>query len=120
VLEDVRDGFVTPQAAREYYGVVIAGGQIDEGQTTALRAQGMATNRPARFDLGDRRQAFLDRHPTAVLDCLSELLTTLPATLRYRAKQIAFAHMRSCDGPSVDPDWLRAEWPHVKAALLGR
>lgn len=40
VLEDVQNGYVSPQAAREEYGVVIdpATGGVDEAATRALRA----------------------------------------------------------------------------------
>jgi N-methylhydantoinase B len=41
VLADVLGGFVSPEAAREKYGVAITGGTIDAAATTALRA-----NRP--------------------------------------------------------------------------
>ena len=38
VLEDVLDEYVSVHAARDVYGVVIAGGQIDMSTTSALRA----------------------------------------------------------------------------------
>ncbi|RBI83323.1 hydantoinase B/oxoprolinase family protein [Rhodosalinus halophilus] len=41
VLEDVRDGLLTPESARKSYRVVIAdGGTVDAAATEALRAQG--------------------------------------------------------------------------------
>jgi len=39
VLQDVRNEFVSEQAAREDYGVVIAGDAVDKAATTALRRQ---------------------------------------------------------------------------------
>lgn len=39
VLDDVAEGIVTPQCARERYGVVLVGGACDERQTAALRAE---------------------------------------------------------------------------------
>ena len=38
VLEDVLDDYVSVEAAREEYGVVIVGEQIDTAATSALRA----------------------------------------------------------------------------------
>ena len=37
VLEDVRDGYISTAAADAKYGVIIAGGQIDEAATAARR-----------------------------------------------------------------------------------
>jgi N-methylhydantoinase B len=39
VLDDVLDGYVSAEAAREVYGVVVAGHEVDERATTALRAE---------------------------------------------------------------------------------
>jgi N-methylhydantoinase B len=38
VLEDVLDEKVSPEAAREFYGVVVTGGELDETATRELRA----------------------------------------------------------------------------------
>jgi N-methylhydantoinase B len=38
VLDDVRDGYVSPEAARSAYGVVLAGDAVDESATRELRA----------------------------------------------------------------------------------
>ena len=38
MLEDVLDDYVSIEAAREAYGVVIVGEQVDEKATAALRA----------------------------------------------------------------------------------
>jgi N-methylhydantoinase B len=38
VLDDVLDDYVSVEAARELYGVVIAGDRVDEPATAALRA----------------------------------------------------------------------------------
>ncbi|MEM8662689.1 MAG: hydantoinase B/oxoprolinase family protein, partial [Pseudomonadota bacterium] len=39
VLDDVLDGLIDTTAARRDYGVVIAGGKVDEAATKAARAQ---------------------------------------------------------------------------------
>jgi N-methylhydantoinase B len=38
VLEDVRNGYVSAAAAVAKYGVVIAGGEIDEAETARQRS----------------------------------------------------------------------------------
>jgi N-methylhydantoinase B len=39
VLADVRDGKVSPEKAREAYGVVVADGRIDEAATAERRRE---------------------------------------------------------------------------------
>ncbi|GAB1822407.1 hydantoinase B/oxoprolinase family protein [Herbidospora sp. RD11066] len=51
VADDVRDGKVSLEAAREDYGVVFADGRVDEAATEALRAE-LRVPREAFFDRG--------------------------------------------------------------------
>jgi hypothetical protein len=44
-MRDVRAGYVSPAAARDAYGVVIADGAVDAAATTALRAE-LRSQRP--------------------------------------------------------------------------
>ena len=46
VLADVREGYVSSQAARQRYGVVITGGAVDVQATEALRRQMRITGEP--------------------------------------------------------------------------
>jgi N-methylhydantoinase B len=46
VLRDVRDGVVSAAAAREVYGVALAGGGVDEAATAALRGEMRQAHRP--------------------------------------------------------------------------
>jgi N-methylhydantoinase B len=60
VLKDVRNEFVSEQAAREDYGVVIADGKVDEAATTALRREMRAARRWAEvpvYSHGDKLAA---------------------------------------------------------------
>jgi N-methylhydantoinase B len=43
VLEDVLGGFVSVDAARKHYGVVVSAGALDLATTTALRSRRPAT-----------------------------------------------------------------------------
>jgi N-methylhydantoinase B len=38
VLQDVVDGYITPQAAHDLYGVILREGRVDPSATTAQRA----------------------------------------------------------------------------------
>ena len=59
VLGDVLDGFISEQAARREYGVVLSGGQIDDDATAACRA---AMTRPSdMFHRGKHYDANDDR-----------------------------------------------------------
>lgn len=53
VLEDVLDGFVSVEAARTLYGVVIAGEEVDTNATDAMRADRPATRRFHRQEYVD-------------------------------------------------------------------
>lgn len=119
VLDDVLDGFVSIGAARAQYGVAIAGATVDLEATQELRRNGMARGIAARFNLGTGRQRFMNQFSPALLDELAGLLASLPLTLRYRAKQLAFARMSQA-ATAVDAGWLRQHWSEIQDALLGR
>jgi hypothetical protein len=119
VLDDVLDGFVGVGAARERYGVVIDKATLNLEATHELRRAGAANNMPARFDLGKGRRRFMAQYSPALLDELAWLLAALPPTLRYRAKQLAFARMSQA-ATALDASWLRQHWSEIEDTLLGR
>jgi N-methylhydantoinase B len=43
VLDDLREGRVTPESARDVYGVIVSGGVVDEAATAAARQAGTKT-----------------------------------------------------------------------------
>jgi N-methylhydantoinase B len=60
VALDVRRGYVSPEKAREDYGVVIAAGEVDAGATASLRKAREADSpkgEPPIFDYGTTRDA---------------------------------------------------------------
>ena len=79
VLRDVAAGFVSPDAAREVYGVAVSDGAVDEAETAALRA-----SRPNRepFGFGPERTAWEEVFDDAAMCELSRRLLALPASLR--------------------------------------
>jgi N-methylhydantoinase B len=120
VLADVLDGFVSIEAARDVYRVVVSGVALDGHATAALRTKSTDENSEPLYSFGVGRGEHRRRFPGALLDALSERLGTLPVSLRYRAKQIAFAHMLAHGGDVVELAWLDARWPQIEAELRGR
>jgi N-methylhydantoinase B len=84
VLADVRAGLLTPEHAREAYGVAVKEGAVDRPATDALRAQRRPGATPAgAFDFGAARDAHERRWPQEIQDAFVALLMALP--LPYRA-----------------------------------
>jgi len=92
VLRDVRCGFVSAEAARRDYGVVLADGALDEKKTAALRRRLAAKAKPdgAFFDYGPERTAFERVWNGANYAALTELLATLPVHWRFFMKHRVF------------------------------
>lgn len=90
VLHDVERGFVSPEAARRDYGVVIdAGGALDEAASAALRAAG--ADRPAEaFDFGDSRRQWESVFSDALVTRLNAALMRLPASARGRQRRAIY------------------------------
>ena len=95
VLKDVRNEFVSPDAAREDYGVVLAGEPltVDEAATGALREAMRARqgDRPVRYTLGNgARGGIEDQMETAVdlviFDCDGVLVDSEPIFSRAHAE----------------------------------
>jgi N-methylhydantoinase B len=126
VQRDVRLGVVTPQAAMRDYGVVIAGGVVDDAATEALRAA-----RPARdakaFDFGAERDAYEAVFPDAAQTRLNAALFEKPkrqrGRLRRRVMEAAVPDMpRAGHRPLVevlaDPEAAQARFEAAFAELL--
>ena len=80
VLDEVRDGLLTPTAARDSYGVAITNDTLDTATTHQLRAAPRPT--PTPFTLGPARQTLESTWPEATSRALAEALLTLPAGIR--------------------------------------
>lgn len=91
VLLDWRRGWVTEVHARKSYGVVIAGGAVDEAATAAERAARAGEAVEGFYDLGPERTAFEAVWTDANYDALTECLASLPVHWRYYAKHRIFA-----------------------------
>jgi len=107
VLADVVAGLVTPEHAREAYGVVLAGGAVDEAATAARRASRGGAGAPEAFDFGPARREHERRWPDALQDAFIALLMGLPQPYR--------AYVRRTLHPRVTA--LAAERPVTTADL---
>jgi N-methylhydantoinase B len=85
-VSNVDYALVSPEHAREAYGVVLKGHRVDEAATGGLRAARRALAPGAadavRFDFGPARGEHERRWPPDVQDALIELLMSLPAPYR--------------------------------------
>lgn len=104
VAADVRRGFVSAEAARTAYGVVLTSqGTVDEPATHRTRAA--MPRRTAEFGHGPGRIAFeqvwtLDRY-----DALHRILAEVPVTWRFFVKHRVFAALQQ---PGTATDVFRA------------
>ncbi|MBP0111779.1 hydantoinase B/oxoprolinase family protein [Bradyrhizobium vignae] len=93
VLTDVLSGYVSLEAARRLYGVLIDGSRVDEDGTRRLR-QEMQKARPEQqkdvFDFGLYRTAFETRWTEARYRELTDILARLPVAWRFFVKHQLF------------------------------
>jgi N-methylhydantoinase B len=91
VRRDVRQGFVSRQAATRDYGVVLSGtGKVDETATAKLRAARMGRNLGMDFDFGPEREAWETVFDDATMCALNRRLMALPRSTRYAKRRWIF------------------------------
>jgi N-methylhydantoinase B len=103
VAADVMAGLVSRERARDAYGVVLAGDEVDEQETAALRAR-MPRN-GEKFDLGPARTGWERVHGEAA-ERIAAWLPSLPAGVRRYAEGAAYRALHA-SGPG----------PYRKAAI---
>lgn len=96
VARDVTRGYVSAEAARRDYGVVVRDGRIDEPATADLRADHAAPE--GHFHFGPERDGFEAVWTPAAYDRLTEILATLPLHWRFFAKTEIFRRMKGRSG----------------------
>ncbi len=104
VLLDWRRGWVSEAHAREAYGVVIAGGAVDQEATEAERASRAGEASDAFYDLGPERTAFETVWTDANYASLTACLATLPVHWRFYAKHRIFAAVDAMDPADLQGD----------------
>lgn len=91
VLEDVLDGYVSAEAARRDYGVVLSGDAVDEAATVALRAELAAARGPLpEFDFGPEREAWEAVFDDATMLRLNAALMRLGPHARAERRRAVF------------------------------
>lgn len=116
VLHDVRNGFVTAEAAARDYGVVIRSGEIDEAGTRTRRA----AMQPAGGH-GPERERWDAVFTPEVMDRLNAGLVALPGSARQRRRRDILAQALSAlpDGfprAGADDDALRTAQDRLATA----
>jgi N-methylhydantoinase B len=133
VLLDYRRGWVSPESARENYGVVLRDGSLSLNETQKLRSDLSNKNSNSSgyskerfYDLGTYRDAFEAVWTDANYDVLTDCLQSLPVHWRFYAKHRIFAAIdsldparRSRDGADVRAVFqsLLAEFPQLTPAV---
>ena len=97
VARDVLRGYVSAEAARGEYGVVIADGEVDEAATTTLRAH--MTPHTGHFHFGPEREGYEAQWTDAAYDLLTQILADLPIHWRFFTKTEIFRRMKGRAGP---------------------
>tara|TARA_R110000764_G_scaffold51065_8_gene111957 strand:- start:3942 stop:5915 length:1974 start_codon:yes stop_codon:yes gene_type:complete len=97
VARDVVGGYVSVEAARRDYGVVITDGVVDEDATTALRAS--MTPHTQHFHFGPERNGYEAQWTDAAYDLLTQILADLPIHWRFFTKTEIFRRMKGRKGP---------------------
>src|SRR5262245_24490814 len=93
VADDIAAGLVSPEHAREAYGVVFTGERVDESATAALRASRRDEVAHPDFDVGPARREHERRWPPALQDAFIEMLMKLPAPYRAYVRRTLYGRV---------------------------
>lgn len=119
VRADVSSHFVSNEAARDQYGVVLREGIVDENQTGQLRAR-LRRERGARpiFDYGSFRLSLEERWPLDVSGECARLVGSLPPSVRDYVKHRLFESIQLVSAtrrPQIGD--LKGAWDSVMTQL---
>lgn len=93
VAQDVARGYVTPRAALQEYGVVLAQGAVDDAATEKLRAELADAQPSGHFHFGPERDAFETIWTREAYAQMTQLLAALPVYWRFFVKTELFARL---------------------------
>jgi N-methylhydantoinase B len=104
VVADVAAGLVSPERAREAYGVAIVGGAVDKAATAALRRR----PRPVAgdFDFGPARTEWERRHGEAA-ERIAAWLPGLPVAVRRHAQAEVYRRLHAASPGPYRADAIR-------------
>jgi len=126
VLVDVERDFVSAQAARDEYGVVIVDGAVDGSATTSLRARMRAADGHTGFGYNAARTAFEQVWTRDNYATLSAILAQLPVDWRFFVKHKVFEavhamapEQRNGNGEEVRAAFraIAAEFPQLEGGI---
>lgn len=119
VESDVRQGFVSPQAAQDYYGVVYERGLVDRVATTVRRQALAGTRKRPALDVGSERTAYESLWPIATRDTFRAILTALPASLRPYVSEMLYRRLEplAMDGRVISPDTVVSAWETMRSSV---
>jgi len=119
VLRDVLRGYVSAEAAKDEYGVVIESGEIDTAATEDLRREKKRGEVSGAFDMGPFRASFERHWSDADYDALTGILERLPIYWRFFCKKGIFDLRKTDGGEAPVPDvasafeQLKARYPQI-------
>jgi N-methylhydantoinase B len=120
VREDVLDGYVSEEAAREQYGVVIVDGIVDLAATKALRAQ-LGRQPPPDFDPGPERAAYEKVWTDELQDAVNAAVWAYPAGIRGVIRERLQAELaRHLESGGVDPTTVGALAAEIVETMRSR
>ncbi len=128
VLGDVKNGFVSRQAAAADYGVAITGAALDTAATKRLRLNRVRENLRADFDFGRQRKAWETVFDDATMLALNRRLYALPKSVRYEKRQQVLEQavpdlpptgQGSVEGTLADADAARQRLARAMDKVLG-
>lgn len=123
VLRDLLDGFVSERSARDVYGVVVAGGAVDEAETAALRERlRSGTAALPDFAQGPEREAHERLWTGALQDAVNAVTWSYPAGIRTVVRELLQAELgrRLAAGQEVEADSVPAISDALVAELRAR
>lgn len=96
VARDVARGYLSAEAARRDYGVVLKAGDVDAAATEALRAK--VPRYEEHFHFGPEREGYEAQWTAAAYARLTEILAALPVHWRFFAKTEIFRRIGARSG----------------------
>jgi N-methylhydantoinase B len=114
VAFDVANGLVSPERARDVYGVAITAGALDEAATVVLR--GRARNAGDAFDFGPARGEWERVHGIAA-ERIAAWLPSLPAAVRRYAQSEVYRQLHEAGPGPYRAEAIAAALATVDAAL---
>ena len=126
MLKDVQRRFVSESAARDEYGVVIGGGEIDEQATLALRERMGSATKVNGFGFNAERLEFESTWTRSNYTVLINALLKLPVDWRFFVKHRVFESVDNLrlSGTRVCEDDIKAalskvanDYPEISSEL---